>query len=93
MVVVVVTVASLLVSVAGDLAVLERPVGELLPAWDAGGGDGDIRAALERCMMDEAHHRDDAAGRRHGKITTVERLWRWIVGSGSAMAVVVAKRL
>lgn len=60
---------------------------------DAGGGDGDIRAALERCMMDEAHHRDDAADRWHGTTTIVERVWRWIVGSGSAMAVVVAKRL
>lgn len=51
-----------------------------------------IRSILERCRADELEHRDEAreAGSGHGRLA---RLWAWLVGTGSAVAVVFARRI
>lgn len=57
-----------------------------------GGPDGLLRMLL-RCQADEQHHRDEAWALA-GKATTWPlRAWCWLVGTGSAAAVVLARRI
>jgi ubiquinone biosynthesis monooxygenase Coq7 len=48
---------------------------------------------LVKCQADEQHHRDEAAAlagpSRHGLLSA----WCWIVGLGSEVAVVFARRV
>ena len=63
---------------------------------DAIGGDeglADVRALLARFMQDEDHHREDAAQRKAEALGAFGRFWSTIVGSGSAYAVVVSRRI
>ncbi|MEE4202371.1 MAG: demethoxyubiquinone hydroxylase family protein [Halieaceae bacterium] len=53
----------------------------------------DIATVLKQCMDDEAHHRDDAAKRYLGHPSTLLRAWQGVVGGGSALAVVAARRV
>lgn len=52
-----------------------------------------LRALLEACRQDEVAHRDDAAMRWDGRAAGLLRLWRWIVGAGSDLAVRLCRRL
>lgn len=52
----------------------------------------DLRDLLERCRLEEIDHRDEArqsASRPYGHLI---RIWRWLVGAGSAAAVALARR-
>lgn len=53
----------------------------------------EIRHLLEQCRLDEVEHRDDARGRLRSPGGRLPRLWRWMVAAGSAMAVVLARRV
>ncbi len=57
-----------------------------------GGPDG-LLPLLERCQADECHHRDEAAGLAGERRPGLLRLWCAVVGSGSAAAVVLARRV
>jgi demethoxyubiquinone hydroxylase (CLK1/Coq7/Cat5 family) len=57
-----------------------------------GGPDG-LLSLLERCQADEIHHRDEAALGAGGKLPWALRVWCFMVGAGSAAAVVVARRI
>jgi ubiquinone biosynthesis monooxygenase Coq7 len=55
-----------------------------------------LRALLERCRLDECHHRDEAAAAealRQRPPGALLRAWCAVVGRGSAAAVVVARRI
>lgn len=61
-----------------------------------GGGGGEyepLRKLLIACQADEIAHRDEARAAHGGQVGALGRLWSWIVGSGSAAAVVLAKRV
>ena len=57
------------------------------------GGPEGLLELLVKCQADEQHHRDEAAAlagpSRHGLL----RAWCWIVGWGSEVAVVFARRV
>ena len=72
---------------------VDRHYAEQLAYLSPTGPQADLYALLERCRLDEIHHRDEARaalGRRPGPLL---RLWCRLVGSGSAAAVVLARRL
>jgi ubiquinone biosynthesis monooxygenase Coq7 len=52
-----------------------------------------LLALLIRCQADEQHHRDESAALAGEKISLILRAWCWIVGKGSAAAVVLARRI
>ena len=52
-----------------------------------------LRQVLVDCQADEVSHRDEAAGLALPKRNVILRLWCAVVGSGSAAAVVAAKRV
>jgi len=53
----------------------------------------EIRALLARCQEEEVHHRDEARDLHGGGTGWLLRAWGRIVGTGSAAAVVAAKRI
>ena len=57
------------------------------------GGHGPLRQVLVDCQADEISHRDEAASLALPKRNVLLRLWCAVVGSGSAAAVVAAKRI
>ncbi|MBU6271475.1 MAG: demethoxyubiquinone hydroxylase family protein [Betaproteobacteria bacterium] len=60
------------------------------------GGPAELLALLRRCQADERHHRDEAlaAGQQAGPSAGLWlRGWCALIGSGSAAAVVVARRV
>jgi demethoxyubiquinone hydroxylase (CLK1/Coq7/Cat5 family) len=57
------------------------------------GGSEGLLPLLERCQADEQHHRDEAAALADQHSPWLLRLWCTMVGSGSAAAVVLARRL
>jgi len=59
----------------------------------ADGSQGELRATLEACQADEAHHRDEAESLGGQPPGAVLRLWVALVGLGSRYAVVAARRL
>jgi ubiquinone biosynthesis monooxygenase Coq7 len=54
---------------------------------------GLIRQVLVDCQADEVSHRDEAANLACSERNVILRLWCAVVGSGSAAAVVAAKRI
>jgi demethoxyubiquinone hydroxylase (CLK1/Coq7/Cat5 family) len=52
-----------------------------------------LRALLARCQADECHHRDEAAALRGSPPGWLLRGWCALIGSGSAAAVALARRL
>jgi demethoxyubiquinone hydroxylase (CLK1/Coq7/Cat5 family) len=57
------------------------------------GGPEGLLPLLERCQAEEQHHRDEAAALAGQHSAWFLRLWCKVVGSGSAAAVVLARRL
>jgi ubiquinone biosynthesis monooxygenase Coq7 len=57
------------------------------------GGPEGLLPLLERCQADEQHHRDEAAALAGPHKPWLLRLWCTVVGSGSAAAVVLARRI
>jgi ubiquinone biosynthesis monooxygenase Coq7 len=53
----------------------------------------DLYQTLEQFCADEVEHKSDAAYRRQPNLGLLARFWSHIVGKGSALAVVVAKRV
>lgn len=54
---------------------------------------GALREVLQQCQADEIHHRDEASAAVAGAPGVATRLWCRCVGTGSALAVQVARRL
>ena len=67
----------------------EQQILRLMPE----GEHGPLRQVLLDCQADEVSHRDEAASLALPKRNVMLRLWCAIVGSGSAAAVVAAKRV
>ncbi len=67
----------------------EQQIVRLMPE----GEHGPLRQVLLDCQADEVSHRDEAASLALPKRDIMLRLWCAIVGSGSAAAVVAAKRV
>ena len=57
------------------------------------GGDAQLLALLKECQADERHHRDEAANLAGYASHFLIRAWCWLVGTGSAGAVVLARRI
>jgi len=57
------------------------------------GEHGPLRQVLVDCQADEVSHRDEATSLALPKRNAILRLWCAVVGSGSAAAVVAAKRV
>ena len=57
------------------------------------GEHGSLRQVLIDCQADEVSHRDEAASLASPNRNVLTRLWCVVVGSGSAAAVVAAKRI
>ncbi len=53
----------------------------------------EICALLERCRVDETRHRDEARQSLRDPAGAISKVWRWMVGTGSAAGVAVARRL
>ena len=51
----------------------------------------EVALALDQCMRDEDHHREDAHNRQSGDRNLLCRCWQKLVEAGSAAAVVVAR--
>jgi ubiquinone biosynthesis monooxygenase Coq7 len=67
----------------------EQQIVRLMP----NGEYGPLRQVLVDCQADEVSHRDEAASLALPKRNLILRLWCAVVGSGSAVAVVAAKRV
>ena len=67
----------------------EQQIVRLLPE----GEHGPLRQVLVDCQADEVSHRDEAASLALPQRNVLLRLWCAVVGSGSALAVVAAKRI
>jgi len=67
----------------------EQQIVRLMPD----GEYGPLRQLLVDCQADEVSHRDEAASLALPKRNVILRLWCAVVGSGSAAAVVAAKRM
>jgi len=59
----------------------------------AHGPQGELRAMLEACQTDEAHHRDEAESLGGESLGVALRIWLALVGVGSRYAVLAARRL
>ena len=57
------------------------------------GGPKGLLELLIRCQADEQHHRDESAALAGDQISSLLRAWCWIVGQGSAAAVLLARRI
>lgn len=67
----------------------EQQIVRLVPE----GEHGALRQVLVDCQADEVSHRDEAASLALPKRNLILQLWCAVVGSGSAAAVVAAKRI
>lgn len=68
------------------------------PGAGTGTGEGadrwaDLRALLVACQQDERQHRDEALALQAGPVGVLTRAWCALVGTGSAAAVHLARRL
>ncbi|HQT38598.1 MAG TPA: demethoxyubiquinone hydroxylase family protein [Acidocella sp.] len=57
------------------------------------GSAGALRALLVACQADEVEHRDQARAAGTGAAGTLTQAWKWLVGTGSALAVMAARRI
>ena len=60
---------------------------------EPGGKFDALRQMLADCQADEVSHRDEAAKLALPTRSVLMRLWSYVVGAGSAAAVVAAKRI
>jgi ubiquinone biosynthesis monooxygenase Coq7 len=59
----------------------------------ADGPGGALRALLLACQADEVRHRDEARDARQAAPAPMTRAWQWLVRTGSAFAVALARRV
>jgi ubiquinone biosynthesis monooxygenase Coq7 len=64
-----------------------------LDRLDAEGIHPEIRGLLAQCQEEEVAHRDEARDLHGGMVGGLLRGWGWVVGAGSAAAVMAAKRV
>jgi ubiquinone biosynthesis monooxygenase Coq7 len=57
------------------------------------GPGGALRALLTACQADEVEHRDQARAAGTEAAGSLTRAWQWLVGTGSALAVMAARRV
>jgi 3-demethoxyubiquinol 3-hydroxylase len=57
------------------------------------GGPEGLRPLLVQCQSEERHHREEAAALMPGRLSWPLRAWCALVGSGSAAAVALARRI
>ena len=53
----------------------------------------EVREILESCHADELNHRDEARALHKHRIGSIPRAWQRIIGAGSALAVLIARRI
>ena len=66
----------------------QEQIDRLAPA----GEFADLRELLLKCQQDEVAHRDEARHLTKSKPGAVLSCWRWLVGTGSSAAVLIARR-
>ncbi|OYV28121.1 MAG: ubiquinone biosynthesis protein COQ7, partial [Acidocella sp. 20-61-6] len=57
------------------------------------GASGVLRALLIACQADEVEHRDQARAVGAAAAGRLTLAWKWLVGAGSALAVMAARRV
>jgi ubiquinone biosynthesis monooxygenase Coq7 len=57
------------------------------------GPGGALRALLIACQADEVEHRDEARAAGAAATGRLTQTWQWLVGAGSALAVMAARRV
>ena len=57
------------------------------------GPGGALRALLIACQADEVEHRDEARAAGAAATGRLTQTWQWLVGTGSALAVMAARRV
>ncbi len=57
------------------------------------GPGGALRALLIACQADEVEHRDEARAAGTQAAGRLTQAWQWLVGTGSALAVMAARRV
>ena len=72
---------------------VDHHYGQQIVRLDPQGEFGPLRQTLVDCQADEVSHRDEAARLALPQRPLLMRLWCAIVGAGSAVAVVAAKRI
>lgn len=84
-------------AVCGTIAAVEtfvdRHYQQQIDHLHAHGGPDGLLPLLLRCQADECHHRDEAAALAGTHRPWLLRLWCAVVGTGSAAAVVLARRI
>ena len=71
---------------------VDRHYADQILKLDKTGLHPELRSLLEQCREDEIHHRDEARASLARPDGLVPRIWRRLVGAGSAAAVVLARR-
>lgn len=72
---------------------VDRHYQEQIDYLDRTGAAPSLRALLEDCRADEAHHRDDASSRAGAAPGPVLKVWMALVAAGSRAAVGAARRV
>jgi len=72
---------------------VDRHYEEQIRKLPAQGPGGMLRALLMACQEDEVAHRDEARAAGAAATGRLTRAWQWLVGAGSALAVVAARRV
>ncbi|WP_420347501.1 demethoxyubiquinone hydroxylase family protein [Pelagibius sp.] len=72
---------------------VDRHYAEQIERLDPEGAHAALRALLETCRLDEVHHRDEAREALDAEPGALMTLWCRTVGSGSALAVALARRV
>ena len=72
---------------------VDRHYQQQIDRLDPDGAHGVLRDTLLACQADEIFHRDEAAALRVSRRHAILRIWCAIVGWGSAVAVIAAKRI
>ncbi len=72
---------------------VDRHYSAQIEALESSGEEPELLALLKRCRDDELEHRDEARHHHGGAPGTLGRLWAALVGSGSAAAVALARRI
>ena len=71
---------------------VDRHYQEQIDRLSSDGEFGDLRELLLKCQQDEVAHRDEARHLTESQPGFVLSSWRWIVGTGSSTAVLIARR-
>ena len=71
---------------------VDRHYPEQIDRLSPDGEFADLRELLLKCQQDEIAHRDEARHLTNSKPGVVLSCWRWLVGTGSLAAVLIARR-